>query len=253
MKSIFLSMLAIFTAAVIGVPVVSASEDDVRAEEKIRNSYVFKTYLKDNNVDVVANNGVVTLRGTVDDDHERSLVYNVVESIPGVTKVDNQLLIKDELPAEDTDAWISVKIKAALLVHRNVSGTQTRVIVKDGVVTLYGEAENQAQKDLTAEYAKDIKGVKNVVNNITIVKAGQAAKKNGGDLDEIDDASITAQVKGALFAHRSTSALRTSVETREGVVTLKGKAKNDAEKALVTKLVNDIKGVKGVDNKMDVI
>lgn len=65
-----------------------------------------------------------------------------------------------------------------------------------------------------------------------------------------DDASITAQVKAALTTHRSTSAVKTKVETHNGEVTLTGIAKNAAEKALVTKLVTDIQGVTRVNNEM---
>ena len=70
--------------------------------------------------------------------------------------------------------------------------------------------------------------------------------------DKIDDASITAQVKSTLLSHSSTSALHTSVSTTDGVVTLGGIAKNDAEKSLVTKLVTDINGVTSVINNMTV-
>jgi len=68
----------------------------------------------------------------------------------------------------------------------------------------------------------------------------------------LDDASITAQVKMALLSHRSTSAVHTKVETKNGVVTLSGKAKDAAEIDLVTKYVKDIKGVKRVNNRMTV-
>ncbi len=54
------------------------------------------------------------------------------------------------------------------------------------------------------------------------------------------------------MSHRSTSALRTGVETTEGVVTLSGVAKNAAEKSLVTKLVTDINGVTSVVNNMTI-
>ncbi len=70
--------------------------------------------------------------------------------------------------------------------------------------------------------------------------------------EDIDDASITAQVKLSLLFHGSTSAHNTKVETTEGVVTLYGKAKNAAEKDLVTKLASDINGVKGINNRMTV-
>jgi hyperosmotically inducible protein len=56
----------------------------------------------------------------------------------------------------------------------------------------------------------------------------------------------------ALLFHRSTSALHTKVETKHGVVTLSGKAKNAAEKDLVSKLITDVKGVKSVKNQMTI-
>jgi osmotically-inducible protein OsmY len=70
--------------------------------------------------------------------------------------------------------------------------------------------------------------------------------------DKIDDASITAEVKSSLLSHHSTSALHTTVSTTDGVVTVTGVAKNDAEKSLVTKLATDINGVNSVINNMTV-
>jgi osmotically-inducible protein OsmY len=55
-----------------------------------------------------------------------------------------------------------------------------------------------------------------------------------------------------LLSHHSTSALKTKVATKDGVVTLSGNAKNAAEKALVTKLVTDINGVNNVINNMTI-
>ena len=49
------------------------------------------------------------------------------------------------------------KVKATLLFHRNVSAVKTEVTVKDGIVTLRGDATSQAQKELTTEYAKDVR------------------------------------------------------------------------------------------------
>ena len=55
-----------------------------------------------------------------------------------------------------------------------------------------------------------------------------------------------------LASHRSTSSVRTVVMTRHGVVTLTGIAKNDAEKSLVTKLVEGVHGVDKVVNGMTI-
>ncbi len=117
-------------------------------------------------------------------------------------------------------------------------------------MTLKGEAASAAQKDLTAEYAKDIEGVKEVKNEMTVAATPEQPERTKGQ--KIDDASVTAQIKTALSNHRSTSAMKTKVETRNGEVTLSGIAKNAAEKALVTKLVTDIRGVTSVKNEMTV-
>ena len=85
---------------------------------------------------------------------------------------------------------------------------------------------------------------------MTVIKTGKTTVEKVGEY--IDDASITAQVKLALLFHRSTSAISTKVETKNGVVTVMGLAKNSAEKDLVGKLVTNIKGVKGLKNKMTV-
>ena len=69
----------------------------------------------------------------------------------------------------------------------------------------------------------------------------------------IDDASITALVKTTLLYHRSTSALKTTVETKEGVVQLGGTASNVSEKELASKYVADVHGVKMVNNHMTVV
>ena len=55
-----------------------------------------------------------------------------------------------------------------------------------------------------------------------------------------------------LLYHRSTSALKTSVTTKNGVVTLSGKAKNAAEKDLAAKFVKDVNGVMEVKNLMTI-
>jgi len=227
-----------------------ASEMDNRIESSAKESYVFHTYLKNDDVKVQSKDGVVTLTGVVAEEYHKSLAQETVAGLPGVNSVDNKLKVKDGSPSESSDAWIAGKVKATLLFHRSVS-TMTEVDVKKGIVTLRGNAASQAQKELTTEYVKDVVGVKDVKNEMTVSDSSKKTPQTTGE--KIDDASITAQVKLTLLFHRSTSALSTKVETKLGVVTVEGKADNQAEKDLVSKLVNDITGVKGVNNRMTVI
>jgi len=247
----YLKVFFTVTAVVVSTSVLAlASEMDQRIESSVKQSYVFTNYLNNDDIKIQSINGVVTLTGTVAEESHKSLAKETVVNMPDVNRVDDQLVIKGELPVENSDGWIGMKVKTALLFHRNVNAFKTEVGVKDGFVTLKGEALSQAQKDLAGEYAKDVSGVKDVNNEMTLVKV---SSNSGQTLSEkIDDASITAQVKVALLSHHSTSAVNTKVMTSDGVVTVSGIAKNAAEKVLVSKLANDINGVKSVVNNMSI-
>jgi hyperosmotically inducible protein len=227
-----------------------ATEMDSRIEASAKKSYVYKTYLKDDAIKTESKDGVVTLTGSVAEESHKSLAQETVANLPGVKSVDNQLVLKSESPAENSDGWVVMKVKTALLFHRNVNAFTTGVEVKDGIVTLKGEAASQAQKDLAGEYAKDVGGVKGVKNEMTLAEPADDSGQNLGEM--IDDASIIAQVKVALLSYHSTSAVNTKVAVSEGIVTISGIAKNSAEKVLVSKLVNDINGVKSVINNMTI-
>jgi hyperosmotically inducible protein len=252
MKAIFpLTLAAVVSTLLITSSPLRAAGTDSRIESSAAKSYVFKTTLKDDSIKTESKNGIVTLTGTVAEASHKSLAEDTVASLPGVKRVDNQLVVSGEQPVEHSDAWITTKVKTALLFHRNVSASGTTVYTKDGVVTLQGVASSLAQKELTTEYAKDIDNVKEVKNEMTVAKTPAVPGETIGE--KIDDASITAQVKSSLLSHRSTSAVHTSVSTTDGVVTLSGVAKNDAEKSLVTKLVTDINGVNSVINNMTIV
>ncbi len=227
-----------------------ASETDDRIEATFTQTHVYKTYLKDDTVTVRSKDGTVTLTGLVADEAHRSLASETAAGLPGVTRVDNQLQTRDQAAGSNTDEWIRRKVSLTLLLHRNVSSGKTTVAVRDGFVTLTGEAISAGQRDLTTEYTKDIDGVKDVRNNMTVAAVAEPTLRTV--TESIDDASIAGQVRFALTTHRSSSALKIIVDVRNGVVGLTGIANNEAEKTLVTKLVTDIQGVNSVHNQMTI-
>jgi hyperosmotically inducible protein len=243
-----------------------ASEKDYPIESSARNSYVFKTFLKGDDIRIESKAGAVTLTGVVSEESRKGLARETVAGLPGVKSVDNRLEVKGAPSTANSDAWLRDKVKATLLFHRSVSGGTTEVDVKDGIVTLRGDAASQAQKELTTEYTKAVEGVEDVKNELTVSEASNkpGQKTMGEKMDDvvdnvvdnvggsIDDASITGKVKMSLLFHRSTSALSTKVETNNGNVTLYGKAGNAAVLSLCTRLANDVNGVKGVNNRMTI-
>ena len=240
------ALLASAAMVMVGLP-MQAADQDQKIESSTKSSYNFMTYLKDDSIKISSTNGVVTLTGTVSQEYHKALAEDTVAGLAGVKSVNNRLTVLGDQPTEHSDAWMTMKVKGVLAFHKNVSASDTEVSTQNGVVTLSGTAHTESQKQLTTEYAKDVDGVLEVRNNTVVTK--HAHRSLG---TKVDDSSITAQVKTTLLFHKSTHTLATKVVTKDGVVTLHGEAKNGAERDLVTKLTEDIEGVKHVNNRMSV-
>lgn len=244
MKTTILSGLLLLVGTSLALAATPANDRKIEAAAEA--SYNYRTVLEDH-VRVRVIDGVVTLTGVVQDKDEKALAEDTVENLPGVVRVQNDVMVSSRYP-ERSDAWMAFKIRSRLLVKGSVSAADTGVSVTEGVVTLSGTADNVAQKELTEIYAKEIDGVKSVKN--TLVVKDQPARAALGET--IDDASITSQVKYALLRHQSTHALKTKIVTNDGRIVITGEAASDAEKALVTKLATDVRGVRSVANSMTI-
>jgi hyperosmotically inducible protein len=241
-------LLVIVSLSTIWSPLFASRMDD-RIESSARKSYIFQTYLMGDDIKIESRDGAVTLTGMVAAEFHKPLAQETVAGLPGVKSVDNRLEVKGAPPTANSDAWLNEKVKTLLLFHRSAKTGKIEVSVQEGIVTLRGNAPSQIKKDLTTEYAKDVEGVKDVINEMTVSKPSK--KKINVD-QKIDDASTTAQVKMTLLCHGSTSALNTKVVTKKGLVTIYGQAGSSAEKDLVTHIVNDVNGVKRVTNRMTI-
>jgi hyperosmotically inducible protein len=263
------TLLIVAGLAVSPVLLLAKTEADRDIERTAESSYNFRTVLGDR-VRVSADDGVVTLTGTVTDPDQRALAENTVNGQPGVNRVDDRIKVEENNGAkEHSDKWLSFKIHTMLLTRSNVS-SKTKVDVRDGYVTLRGEAKNDAQKELTEQYVKEIEGVRGVRNELEIEgtadtgatyrenreeeRTPAATESNRRDFGTVvDDTSIAAQVKYELLSHRATSALSTKVDVHDGDIVIRGEAKSDAEKDLVTELAKSVRGARNVTNEMTVV
>lgn len=62
-----------------------------------------------------------------------------------------------------SDAWITTKVKAALLAEDSTPGMEIEVETKDGVVSLSGTVATEAQREAAIAEAKTIQGVRDVM------------------------------------------------------------------------------------------
>jgi len=67
-----------------------------------------------------------------------------------------------------SDSWITTKVKSDMAVEKDVSATHISVKTYEGVVTLSGTADSKEEADNAVTIARNIKGVKSVVNNIVV-------------------------------------------------------------------------------------
>jgi hyperosmotically inducible protein len=81
-------------------------------------------------------------------------------------------------------------------------------------------------------------------------KTKAAAEKTGA---YAKDAWLTSKTKIALYADERVSANEVKVETRNGVVTLRGKVATDAEKRAAEEVAKGVDGVASVKNQLQVV
>ena len=68
----------------------------------------------------------------------------------------------------------------------------------------------------------------------------------------IDDAPITATIKGKYLVDDTLKGLDISVDTEQGVVTLTGPVQSDTAKELATQIAQGVEGVVRVDNQLTI-
>jgi predicted anti-sigma-YlaC factor YlaD len=71
-------------------------------------------------------------------------------------------------PTPPDDPTIAEAVKAALAAFHPQAATRYKFEVKDGIVTLNGEAEHQPEKDGAENVIRQLAGVQMVVNNLTV-------------------------------------------------------------------------------------
>jgi osmotically-inducible protein OsmY len=156
-----------------------------------------------------------------------------------------------------TDAYLKGQIVSSLALNPYVSAYDIKVQVENGIAYLSGKVNTSVERDIALEVARGVDGLVDVRSTIDVVPGSHAAKavlrKPEKPASETpDDANTTAAIKSRLMANRNTSALDLRVSTHNGVVTLRGVARSDAEKELAQRIAENQSGVVDVENHITV-
>lgn len=145
------------------------------------------------------------------------------------------------------DAVLLTSVKSALVADSATEARNINVDVNRGVVMLSGFVDNGEEKAKAADIARNVDGVKEVKNNLTVAR-GESSTTG----DKIDDSILTAKVKAELIKDEQTKAHQINVETRQGVVQLSGFVDDEAAKEQAAKVARSVTGVKDVKNELSV-
>lgn len=139
---------------------------------------------------VSANDGEVTLRGTVGSFREKREAQKAAERVYGVTSVNNRLQVRilDEYGRQDAD------LRGAVLQAMALDGLIPKTIdarADDGLVTLTGTAAWQYQREEAEFVAGNVPGVVDVDDQITLTNAEAKA----GDVKQAIEQALQRDAK----------------------------------------------------------
>lgn len=259
-------VLAIATAS--GMASAQSLSQDIteaRQETQIWTAYAISPYLRASDLKVSVDNGKATLSGRVSEEANKELAHEIALGVSGIESVVNDIVVDaDFTPSKPSgersfgdsvdDASTTAAIKSKLLWSRHAEGMDTKVVTRDGRVTLSGTVASREAREHAGSLAMSTNGVTAVDNQLKVqaddpgmVASGKQIAKDAGD--GIADSWITAKVKSTLLYSRNVSGSAIDVSTENGIVTLSGKVHDGAERALAVQLAENVRGVKGVQAK----
>lgn len=237
---------------------------DARQETQIWTTYALNPHLRANDLKVSVVNGKATITGNVEEEVNKELAKEIALGVSGIDSVDNQIVVKPDYapPKAGTersygvmvdDATITAAVKSKLLWSKQADGMTTHVKTHSGKVTLTGNADSQADKDLAGRLALNTNGVVSVDNQLVVdaakskpVDSAKSTAKAAGD--NMADSWITTKVKSTLMYSSNVSSSDISVSTNAGIVTLSGVVDSGAERDLAIELAQNVRGVKSVQS-----
>jgi osmotically-inducible protein OsmY len=186
---------------------------------------------------VKADDGRVTLRGSVGSFGEKRTATRAAQRVYGVKSVDNELEVKLMTTSRREDAELRGDILQALVLDSLVPDT-VDARVQGGRVTLSGTAAWQYQKDEAEHVAGNVRGVVAVHDEIALEPPEPKA----------DD--VKREIKRALKRNAKLDAKAVDVKTRNGSVSLSGTVSSWSEHDAAVAAAWAAPGVTAVDDNL---
>lgn len=211
---------------------------DEGLKTEVSHALRWDTRVNDAGIGVAVSDRVVTLSGTVASHSEKAVARDVALRVPGVLDVADDLEVI--LPQPRSDAAIAAAVRHALEWNVHVPDQRIQSTVADGCITLTGTVDVLRERDDAARAVERLTGVRGVRNHI-LVSAPVS-----------DPEPIRREIERVLFRHATREARRIEVTVADGIASLAGEVDSWAEKDAVLARVSQMRGVRGIDDRLRV-
>ena len=144
--------------------------DDTIIETLIKNTYFDQNEKLFFNIDVEVSQGRVLLTGTIENIDLKIEATRIAWGVKGVQTVINEIQISnsDNIINFADDLVISTKVKGKLILNENVNSLNYSIETVNKLVYIIGIAGSEDERDLVINIAREVYGVEEVIDYITI-------------------------------------------------------------------------------------
>ena len=208
-------------------------------ERNVTDELIWDPKVDSDAIAVSAEDGTVTLRGTVGSFRQKREAQKAAERVYGVVLVDNELDVRILNEDRREDADVRGDVLRALVLDVLVPST-VDANVKSGFVTLTGTADWQYQRDEAQFVAGNVPGVIGVENDIFLSVPTPYAS------------DVEHSIKKALERDAKLDADNISVKTSNGTAILTGSVRSWAEHDAAVSAAWAAPGVTGVEDRLGI-
>jgi osmotically-inducible protein OsmY len=207
-------------------------------QRKVQDALAWEPMLDAAQIGVTANDGIITLTGTVDHYVKKLEAENAAKKVAGVRAVVEKIDI-DYNHSKRTDEHIAADVLDALKWSVSVPEDKLKIIVSNGWVYLQGIVDWNYQKHSAEKAIEVIPGVKGVVNTIQI---------KSPNIDAIEKRAL----ESALKRNASLKDKAIEVSVKGNIVTLTGSVTAYFQKEEAERIAWNSPGVWTVNNLLTV-
>jgi hyperosmotically inducible protein len=146
--------------------------DDRAVDSRVKDALDDNAEYKFEDVNVASFKGTVQLSGFVDIDSQKNTAGDIAKHVQGVKDVENDITVKDQSERSTgeyvDDKSLTAHVKDALNDNPEYKFDEVSVSAYKGTLQLSGFVNTSDQKTKAGDIARQVQGVQEVVNNITV-------------------------------------------------------------------------------------